>query len=60
MPINKDLSQLVFRKTIVTEKYNGGLEQFKEDFEFSVGKYNMEDKVLTSQLDMYVKEKIAY
>ena len=35
MPINTDLSQLVFRKSIITEMYIGGLEQFKEDFEFS-------------------------
>ncbi len=39
MPINTDLSQLVFRKSIVTEKYTGGVEQFKEDFEFSVSNH---------------------
>ena len=52
MPINTDLSQLVFRKSIITEMYIGGLEQFKEDFEFSSGKYNMEDNELISMAAM--------
>ena len=52
MPINTDLSQLVFRKSIITEKYKGGLEQFKEDFEFTSGKYNMEDNELISMAAM--------
>ena len=29
MPINTDLSQLVFRKSIITEKYIGELAQLK-------------------------------
>ena len=52
MPINTELSQLVFRKSIITEKYIGGLEQFKEDFEFSLGEYNMEDNELISMAAM--------
>jgi hypothetical protein len=30
MPINTDLSQLVFRMSIITEKYIGGVLQFEE------------------------------
>jgi hypothetical protein len=30
MPINTDLSQLVFRKSNIAEKYKGGVAQFKE------------------------------
>ena len=56
MPINTDLSQLVFRKSIITEKYIGGLEQFKEDFEFSLGKYNMEDNELISIVAMNAED----
>ena len=56
MPINTDLSQLVFRKSIIAEKYKGGLEQFKEDFEFSSGKYNMEDNELISFVAMNAED----
>ena len=52
MPINTDLSQLVFRKSIITEKYEGGVEQFKRDFKFSLGEYNMEDNELISMAAM--------
>ena len=52
MPINTDLSQLVFRKSIIAEKYIGGVAQFKEDFEYSRGKYNREDNELISLVAM--------
>ena len=48
MPINTDLSQLVFRKSIISEKYKGGLQKFKKDFEFSSVKRNREDNELIS------------
>ncbi len=56
MPINTDLSQLVFRKSIIAEKYIGGVAQFKEDFEFSLGKYNMEDSELISLVAMNAED----
>ena len=52
MPINTELSQLVFRKSIIAEKYIGGVAQFKEDFEYSRGKYNREDNELISLVAM--------
>ena len=56
MPINSDLSQLVFRKSIIAEKYTGGVAQFKEDFDFSLGKYNMEDNELISLVAMNAED----
>jgi hypothetical protein len=56
MPINTDLSQVVFRIAIITEKYAGGVEQFKEDFKFSLGKYNMEDNELLSMVAMNAED----
>ena len=52
MPINTELSQLVFRNSIIAEKYIGGVAQFKEDFEYSRGKYNREDNELISLVAM--------
>ena len=52
MPINTELSQLVFRKSIIAEKYIGVVAQFKEDFEYSRGKYNREDNELISLVAM--------
>jgi hypothetical protein len=48
MPIHTDLSQLVFRKSIIEHKYLGGIEKFKEDFKFNSNKYNIEDNELIS------------
>ena len=56
MPINTDLSQLVFRKSIVAEKYIGGVHRFKEDFKFSSGKYNAEDNELISFVGMNAED----
>ena len=56
MPICTDLSQVVFRKSIVSDKYPGGIEQFKTDFKFSSGKYNAEDNELISFVAMNADE----
>ncbi|MFZ1703997.1 MAG: hypothetical protein WAT79_06600 [Saprospiraceae bacterium] len=43
MPIYLDIFTLIVNKSAVTEKYHGGLEQFRQDFEFEGSEINYED-----------------
>ena len=36
MPLYVDLSQIVFRKSIIDERFPGGVEEFKTAFKFSI------------------------
>ena len=56
MPLYVDLSQIVFRKSIIDERFPGGVEEFKTAFKFSITPRNAEDNELISFVSMNVEE----
>ncbi len=43
MPIASELSNLIVPKQVLESKYQGGISQFKKDFNFESSKHNAED-----------------
>jgi hypothetical protein len=56
MPLNVDLSQIVFRKSIIEERFPGGVEEFKTTFKFSITPRNAEDNELISFVSMNAED----
>ena len=56
MPIVLDLSNLIIEKSIIEEKYHGGLEAFRERYIKSITPKNSEDNMLFSLVKMNADE----
>ncbi|MBK7964045.1 MAG: hypothetical protein IPK10_01130 [Bacteroidetes bacterium] len=54
MPIYVDLANLIIEKKTILEKYQGGMEQFRQDYNFGEGSVNQEDDLLFSLAAMNV------
>ena len=48
MPVYIHLANIVIQKSTIKEKYNGGIKQFKTDYDYGEGKYHQEDDELFS------------
>ncbi|MDB4655519.1 hypothetical protein OAE48_01600 [Flavobacteriales bacterium] len=46
MPVYLHTANLILHKRAVEDRYSGGLEQFRKDFDLSVDSYNQEDDLL--------------
>ncbi len=54
MPTYIHLANLIFEKKTIQEKYHGGIEQFRLDYDFSEESVNQEDDVLFSLTAMNI------
>jgi len=56
MPIVLDLANLIIKKSIIEEKYHGGVEAFRERYFKSITPKNSEDNMLFSLVKMNADE----
>ena len=56
MPLYVDLSQIIFRKSIIEERFPGGVEEFKTAFNFNITPLNAEDNELISFVSMNAED----
>ena len=56
MPLYVNLSQIVFRKSIIEERFPRGVEEFKAAFNFNTTPLNAEDNELISFVSMNAED----